>query len=541
MKLFNPAAPVFIFLACGLLLVSCGRSAYQETTMPQASPTANPASPDPALNLLPKPESVNAGEGRFTLSPTAAIYVAPPTAELTEIGRYLAGPLRASTGYELPVEDAADLAGDGHILLTTDGGDPALGDEGYTLMVTPRQVVATAYRPAGLFYAVQTIRQLLPAGIEAADVQAGPWTMPAVEIVDHPRFAWRGAMLDVARHFFGVDEVRRYIDLMALYKLNRLHLHLTDDQGWRIMIDSWPRLALHGGSTAVGGGPGGYFTQSDYATLVAYAQSRYITLIPEIEMPGHTNAALASYAELNCDGQARPLYTGYEVGFSSLCIGEEVTDRFVDDVIRELAAITPGRYIHVGGDEALSTPAEAYVAFMSRVQAIVESYGKEMVGWGEIRRIPLSPTTLVQYWDTNPAAAAAPAELAGRAGLQLIMSPGSRTYLDMQYDPTTPLGLHWAGYIEVRDAYAWDPASLLPGIGEEAIAGVEAPLWSETLTTMADIEFMAFPRLLGIAEIGWSAAAGRSWDEYRLRLAAHGPRLQALGVNFYRSPQVDWK
>jgi hexosaminidase len=501
-----------------------------------------PVSADLELNLIPKPVSVEAAEGRFTLSPTAAIQIAPPTAELRAIGRYLGERLRASTGYELPVRDAADLSGDGHILLTTLGGDPGLGEEGYVLTVTPRQVTAAANGPAGLFYAVQTIRQLLPAAVESLAAQPGPWTMPAVSIVDYPRYAWRGAMLDVARHFFGVEDVKRYIDLMAFYKLNRLHLHLTDDQGWRIMIDSWPRLALYGGRTAVGGDPGGYYTQAEYAAIVAYAQSRYITVVPEIEMPGHTNAALASYAELNCDHKARPLYTGIEVGFSSLCIRDEATYRFVNDVIGELATLTPGPYLHVGGDEALSTPEEEYVDFMRRVQEIVQAHGKQMVGWAEIRRIDLAPTSVVQYWDTHPAAVARTiAELSGREGLRLIASPGARAYLDMQYDPATPLGLHWAGYVEVRDSYDWDPATLLPGIGEAAIIGVEAPLWTETLRTMADVEYMAFPRLLGIAEIGWSPAAGRAWDDYRLRLAAHGPRLEALGVNFYRSPQVSWR
>lgn len=506
------------------------------------SPVTVPPSSDVELNLIPKPVSVAAADGFFTLSPEAAITIAPETARLREIGDYLGERLRASTGYDLRVLDASASSSDGNILLTTVGGDPELGEEGYVLSVTPQQITATAYRPAGLFYAVQTIRQLLPAAVESPDEQAGPWTLPEVNIRDYPRYPWRGAMLDVARHFFNVEDVMRYVDLMALYKLNRLHLHLSDDQGWRIMIDSWPDLALYGGSTAVGGDPGGYYTQEEYAAIVAYAQSRYITIVPEIEMPGHTNAALASYAELNCDRQARPLYTGIEVGFSSLCIQEEATFRFVDDVLGELAALTPGPYIHVGGDEALSTPEDDYVAFMRRVQDIVQAHGKQMVGWGEISRIELSPSSVIQFWDTNPAAVARmTAQMGGREGLHIIMSPGSRAYLDMQYDPSTPLGLHWAGYIEVRDAYDWDPATLVPGIGEEVIVGVEAPLWTETLRTMADVEYMAFPRLLGIAEIGWSPAAARVWDEYRLRLAAHGPRLQALGVNFYPSPQVEWR
>ena len=346
----------------------------------------------------------------------------------------------------------------------------------------------------------------------------------------------------MARHFFSVAEVKRYIDLISQYKVNVLHLHLSDDQGWRIAIDSWPRLATYGGSTEVGGGPGGYYTKADYREIVRYARARYIELVPEIDTPGHTNAALASYAELNCDGQAPPLYTGIEVGFSSLCVDKDITYEFLDDVVRELAALTPGRYLHIGGDEAQSTEEADYVRFIERVQRIVRRHGKRMMGWAEIAQAPLLPGTLAQYWNTATGSEEG-TEVARQAVAQdakLVMSPANHAYLDMKYDPSTPLGLSWAGYVEVRDSYEWDPAGLVDGVGERDLAGVESALWSETLEDTSDIEFMAFPRLPGIAEIGWSPRAGRSWDEYRLRLAAQGPRWDAQGVNFYRSAQVPW-
>ncbi len=353
-------------------------------------------------------------------------------------------------------------------------------------------------------------------------------------IRDYPRFGWRGMMLDVARHFFDVEDVKRLIDLMAYYKLNRLHLHLTDDQGWRLMIESWPKLATVGGSTAVGGGTGGFYTQADYAEIVAYAQSRYIMVVPEIDLPGHTNAALASYPELNCDDQAPPLYTETEVGFSSLCINKEITYRFVDDVIGEVAALTPGPYIHIGGDEALSTDKEEYIAFIGRVQEIVRAHGKQMIGWEEIAQADLDPSSIAQHWHDEQA------RVAVEQGVKVIMSPGAHAYLDMKYDDATPLGLDWAGTVNVEKAYDWDPATHIHGVSEADILGVESPLWSETLETIADIEIMTFPRLLGHAEIGWSPATGRSWDEYRQRLATHGPRLTALAVHFYRSPLIQW-
>ncbi len=320
---------------------------------------------------------------------------------------------------------------------------------------------------------------------------------------------------------------------MALYKLNRLHLHLTDDQGWRLMIESWPKLAEVGGSTAVNGDPGGYYSQAEYSDLVEYARSRYIDIVPEIDLPGHTNAALASYPQLNCDGKAPALYTGTEVGFSSLCIDSEITYEFLDDVIGELAALTPGPYIHIGGDEAHSTPAEDYRRFMQRVQQIVQAHGKQMLGWAEIAQIELAPGSVVQFWQGDFANRAA------AQGVKLIMSPADRIYLDMKYDDSTALGLNWAGNIDVERAYSWDPAKLFPDVGEDDILGVEAPVWTETLRTMDDLEFLVFPRLLGIAEIGWSPAAGRSWDEYRQRLTGHAARLEALGVDFYRGWMED--
>jgi hexosaminidase len=343
----------------------------------------------------------------------------------------------------------------------------------------------------------------------------------------------------VARHFFSVDEVKRYIDLISQYKINVLHLHLSDDQGWRIVIDSWPRLATVGGSTEVGGGPGGYYTKSDYREIVRSAADRYLTVVPEIDTPGHTNAALASYAELNCNRVAPPLQTGTEVGLSSLCVDKEITYRFLDDVMRELAELTPGAYLHLGGDEAHETSDEDYLTFLERLQPIVARYGKRMIGWEEIAKAPLRPGTLVQHWST-----AAGPELARQAvaqGVRLVMSPANHAYLDMKYHPSTPLGLSWAGFVEVRDSYEWDPAALVDGVGETDVAGVESALWSETLETIGDVEFMAFPRLPGLAEIGWSPRGKRSWDEYRLRLAAQGPRWEAQGVNFYRSPQVPWE
>jgi hexosaminidase len=462
------------------------------------------------------------------------------------VGAYAAGLLRPATGYPLPVvrrtvrEDAPRTAAPPGIVLTLLTGDRGLGDEGYRLRTTSRSVVIGARTAAGLFHGVQTLRQLLPAAVErrAAAVPRTAWTVPDADVTDTPRYAYRGAMLDVARHFLTVAQTERYIDDLALYKINVLHLHLTDDQGWRIAVASWPRLAAYGGSTQVGGGPGGYWTRDQYRALVRYAAARYLTVVPEIDGPGHSNAALASYPGLNCDGVAPPLYTGTAVGFSSLCTRLERTYAFESDVLREVAALTPGPYLHIGGDEARATNPADYTAFVDRVQTIVGSYGKKVIGWHQIDSAHPVPGALAQYWGTGGDRTAVVA--AARAGTGVIMSPANKAYLDMKYTPATALGLSWAGTVEVRDSYDWDPAAYLPGLPAASVHGVEAALWTETLATTPELEYMTFPRLPGIAETGWSPAATHDWSAYRVRLAAQAPRWTALGIAFYRSPQVDW-
>jgi hexosaminidase len=484
-------------------------------------------------SLIPVPAEFAPGNAFFVLNHDARILVEPTAPEVLRVGNFLANALRPATGLALPVMSAANAAARGNILLALND-ERALGDEGYTLEITPAAVTLRAPRAAGLFYGVQTLRQLFPPAIESQTQQNEIRRVPTGMVRDAPRYAWRGAMLDVARHFFKVAEVKRFIDLLARYKMNRLHLHLSDDQGWRIEIKAWDNLTTIGGSTGVDGKNGGYFTQAEYRELAAYAAEQYITLVPEIDTPGHTNAALASYAELNRDGVARELYTGSEVGFSSLCIDKEITYKFLDDVIRELAALTPGAYIHIGGDEAHATAADAYKKFIQRVEKIVQAHSKQMVGWEEIAQANISPQTVAQIWRGEHGARAV------AQGVRVILSPASKTYLDMQYDETSPLGLHWAGYLEVRDAYDWNPETLLQGVGAENILGVEAPLWSETLVTLRDIEYMALPRLTAIAEIGWSPQAQRDWHAYRARVAAQGARWQLMGLNYYRSPQIDW-
>lgn len=485
--------------------------------------------------LIPKPTSIHTADGDFRITPETKIITRISDKELASIGNALSEAIQHISGYAPPFEAASPDHQQGNIQLLLNS-DTSLGEEGYELSITADSILVGANRPAGLFYGVQTLRQLLPADRSGTlrHAQGGALSLPAVSIRDTPRFAWRGAMLDVARHFFGIEDVKRYIDLISHYKLNRLHLHLSDDQGWRIEIKSWPRLAEVGGSTQVGGSAGGFYTQEQYREIVEYARSRYITIVPEIDTPGHTNAALASYAELNSSEEAPALYQGTQVGFSTLWINSEITYKFLADVIGELAALTPTPYIHIGGDEARSTPEDDYKKFIKRIQEIVIAHGKTPIGWSEIGEAELLPGTITQFWIS------AGYENARRQGAKIILSPAQKSYLDMKYDASTPLGLDWAGLVSVKDAYDWEPGSYMEGLEESDLLGLEAPLWTETVLTMKDIEYMTFPRLLGIAELAWSPK-GQNWEEYRQRLAAQGIRMEAMGINFFRSPDVDWE
>jgi hexosaminidase len=500
---------------------------------------AHAAAPAPTLtSVIPAPVEAHPQVGAdFRLGPQTVIQTPPGSATVAAIGDQLARALRPATGFPLPV---TSTAGTSVIALLLGPAEARLGNEGYRLTVSPASVTIRANQPAGLYAGAQTLRQLLPAAIDATTVQTRTWTVPGGTILDYPRFAYRGAMLDEARHFHTPDEIKAYIDELTRFKINYLHLHLADDQGWRIQIDSWPRLTTVSGApgTGVDGVGGGYLTKAQYADLVSYAAARYITIVPEIDMPGHVNAAQVAYPELTCSGVAPRPRTDTAVGYSSLCISKDVTYRFVDDVIRELAAMTPGPYIHIGGDEAQATPAADYLTFEQRVLPIVARYGKTAYGWHEIAKSPSSSTAIAQYWDTSRTNSAV--ATAVTRGTKVVMSPANKAYLDMKYTSSTVLGQDWAGLIEVKTAYGWDPGTLVTGVPESAVLGVEAPLWSETLRSLDDIEFMAFPRLPAIAELGWSPASTHGWTSFRARLGAYGPRWTLQGVNFYRSPQVAW-
>lgn len=408
-------------------------------------------------------------------------------------------------------------------------------NEGYELFVDKNGMEIKAKWPAGILYGLQTLRQMYMQRQVDTTTGTNKEAIPAGRILDYPRFGYRGMMLDIARHFFSPDDIKSLIDKMALYKMNHLHLHLTDDQGWRIEIKSWPKLTTVGGKTEVGGGEGGYLTQEDYLDIQAYAQKRNITIVPEIDMPGHTHAALVSYPELACDTEKREHYTGMRVGFSTLCWKKDVVYQFVDDVIMELADLTTGPYIHIGGDESQVTPMEAYIPFIERAKSIVNKYGKTVVGWDEIAHAKLDNNDVVQWWNNEKNTL-----MGVEQGTKVIISPAKRIYLDMKYNEDTKLGLKWSGLIEVDKAYNWTLRDLAPNIPESSVLGIESPLWAETTETIDDVEFLVFPRLCGVAEKAWSKEKLKmDWDEYSGRLKMHYPILDKLDVNYYKSPLLD--
>lgn len=511
-------------------------------------------SPIPSLKdagIIPNPASMEVGEGIFTLETDATIKLIGESIELQNLGEYLASRIRPATGFEIPISYEF-----GNLVLELRTG----GVEGsYELEISSTEAKIIASSGSGLFYGIQTLLQIFPVEIENKSFVNISWILPQGKIIDLPEYQYRGSMLDVARHFIPVADVKDYLDQMAVLKLNFLHLHLTDDQGWRIEIKSWPKLTQIGGSTEVGGGEGGFYSQEDYKDIVAYAAQYYITIVPEVDMPGHTNSVLASYAELNPgvnlpngkldslnkapldyqmpnkNPQAAELYTGIEVGFSTFATELELTYQFVDDVVREISSLSPGPYFHIGGDESHVTKKEDYIYFIERVQDIVVKYGKTNIGWDEVATAKLIPGSVAQFWALEENA-----KLAKNQGNKVLMSPSKKAYLDMKYDSSTRIGLHWAAYIELDSAYLWSPETYVNGLVKEDILGVEAPLWTETVTNSKDLAYLVFPRLGAIAEVAWSKTERKDWESFQKRIAIQGKRWDINGIEFYRSPKVNW-
>ncbi|RKN80016.1 family 20 glycosylhydrolase [Ulvibacterium marinum] len=486
-------------------------------------------------SFMPKPLKIIPTHSAFALDRYTAIFTSENESEYEKVGQFLAKKIKAKIDVEIPVNSDAPEGTQRVIYINRSDSLEMESPEAYELYITQDTVILNSNTAEGAFRGIQTLRQIIPEASNDTLAEQRIWPIPSGKIIDNPNFAYRGSMLDVARHFFSVEDVKKYIDLLAYYKINVLHLHLTDDQGWRIEIKSWPKLTEIGGSTEVGGEAGGFFTQEDYKEIVAYAAERYMTIIPEVDMPGHTNAASVSYPFLNGNGKTPKLYEGTHVGFSTFNTRKDTVYAFIDDVVREISAITPGPYFHIGGDESHVTKKRDYIYFVERVEKIVQKHGKRMIGWDEVATADIDSTSIAQWWASEENA-----KKAVEKGMQLIVSPAKKAYLDMQYDTLSKHGLHWAAYIPVDTAYVWNPDTY-GGIPKENILGVEAPLWSETISNIDELEYLAFPRVLGYSELSWSTEENRDWEDYKVRLANQAPFLDRMDVKYYPSPLIDWK
>ncbi|MGE5360211.1 MAG: beta-N-acetylhexosaminidase [Bacteroidales bacterium] len=524
------------------------------------------ASPDPArpIAIIPKPVSVAAQTGFFTLSANTIIQTDSATAEL---GRGLAAYLEPATGFRLRVQAQAATTSS-RISLALDPRLERLGPEGYTLDVGPHRVVARAFKPAGIFYAMQSLRQLLPPEIfREARVAGVAWTMPAVRIEDKPRFSWRGMHLDVGRHFMPREFVKKYIDLLALHKMNTFHWHLTDDQGWRIEIRKYPKLTEVGAwrkQTVTGHQPdrmedakydgvphGGFYTQDDIREVVAYAAARYITIVPEIEMPGHAQAAIAAYPELGVDGAPTEVGTWWGV-YDNILNPTDNTVRFMQDVLTEVMDLFPGRFIHVGGDEAektrwkaspvvqarikqlgLADEEELQSWFIRQMDSFIASKGRRLIGWDEILQGGLAPGATVMSWRGVKGGVTA-----AQQGHDVVMAPTSHTYFDYyQAKPEDREPLAIGGYVPIDKVYSFDPVP--PDLGADFakhVLGAQGQLWTEYIQTPRQLEYMAFPRACALAEVVWTPPAAKDFADFVRRLDVHARRLAILDVNAAVTP-----
>ena len=544
----------------------------------QASHAQAQATP-PMPPIVPKPVSMTMGRGRFAVTPGTRIVAASGPA--AAVAQDLAGYLRPATGYRLPV--VAGTSEPGAITLELSSRAAVPGDpdgEGYRLTVTPAGVTLAAATAHGLYNGVQTIRQLLPVWINRPSAMPGPWTMPAVQIADHPRYTYRGVMLDIARHYESPAAAEQLIAQAAADKINVFHLHLSDDQGFRIVINGFPNLTAIGGQGSVGTGgrtmdPGGYWTQAEYRAVVADAQAHFMTLIPEVDSPGHNNAIIMSEyndttnpllnghpQDINCSANHPPQwdFTG-DVGYSALCPASANTWTIMSAIIHQLDAMTPGRYHDLGGDEVPSTvlSQSQYAEFINTEAGIIQAEGKTVMGWADLAGpgTDIKSPSVAEYW--NPASGSQSGTITGTEavakGMQVVMAPANHTYLDQKYvagsagnvPPT--LGLSWAcnSGCDVDQFYNWDPGSYVTGVTDRNVIGVEGAIWGETVVNLSNVDYMVFPRLPALAEVAWSPKETRTstsspaYQDFVGRLAAQGGRFLAGGENFYPSPEVPWR
>ncbi|WP_093825080.1 beta-N-acetylhexosaminidase [Spirosoma endophyticum] len=520
------------------------------------------------IQLIPQPVSVQPQTGVFTLTKSTTINY--DQADGKAVADMLSQQLNVPTGFGFVAKPGK--AGKIQLNLNTTS-NAQLGSEGYTLDASPKGVTITANRPAGLFYGIQTLTQLLPKEIGSQATTTATWTVPAVKITDYPRFGWRGIMLDVSRHFFPKDDVKQYIDQLAKLKFNTFHWHLTDDNGWRIEIKSLPKLTEvgawrvartgHYGDLAEPkpGEPtpyGGFYTQNDIREIVAYAQARNVTIVPEVDVPGHSMAALAAYPELSCTKAIVSVNPGtafsewYGNGTFKMKVentlnpSDEKVYEFLDKVFTEIAALFPNPYIHVGGDEcykgywAQDPGCQALMKklnirhvedlqgyFMGRVEKILTAKGKKLLGWDEILEGGISPTATVMSWRGIKGGIEAAKE-----GHNVVMTPSTFAYLDyMQGDPTIDAPIY--ANLRTQKTYSYEPVP--DGVEAKYILGGQGNLWTEQIPNLRYAEYMTYPRGWALSEVFWSPKEVKNWPNFVRRMETHFERADIAQVNYSKA------
>jgi hexosaminidase len=509
--------------------------------------------------IIPRPRRYERQDGGFVLDPDTKIFIVKGTAKGNTVGGYAVELVVRATGIK-PTVSFIDDDRPRHnaILLTTRNAPRRLGAEGYRLEVKPRSILICAVKPVGLFYGLQSLRQLLPAEIERRPKQSRAWKVPCGLIEDSPRFSWRGMHLDVCRHFFGPESVKKYLDLLALHKMNVFHWHLTEDQGWRIEIRKYSKLTRVGAwrdgtcrHYPRGGKDtrrhGGYFTQDQVREIVAYAAERFITVVPEIEMPGHCRAAIAAYPELGCTERPCRVYTGLAGSIEAFCAGKDRVFDFLQDVLAEVMDLFPGRYLHIGGDEVnkkrwracpkcqrrmrdegLADEDALQSYFIARIAKYVHSQGRRIIGWGEILDGGLPPQAAVMTWQGVAAGIEA-----ARMGHPVVIAPWPTLYFDTRPvripDYSGP-GLSWT--TNLKTVYDFDPTDGFRPAEQRNILGAQGCLWTEFVNNQEELEYMLLPRLAAVAEMTWSPREARDWDDFSRRLRTYKKRLRTMGHNY---------
>ena len=501
------------------------------------------------ISIIPQPASITPHEGVFILNSTTVVTTSPGA---ESVGRYLIEAVETDTGLNMTFASAKRTRGG--IALQLDTALDHCGSEGYELDVSPERIVLKAQMPAGLFYGVLTLRQLILSSKStlAPEQQVSSAIQPCARVVDKPRFEWRGLMLDCSRTFWSKDYIRRYIDLLAFHKMNKLHLHLTDDQGWRVEIKAFPRLTDVGSKfdPRYEGETNGYYSQEDIRELVCYAASRFVTIVPEIDLPGHFTAGLAAYPELSYTGRKDLWIYPYDKRPESiapltediLCAGNEKVFDFLEIVLEELMNLFPTQYIHIGGDEAPKTRWEVCEKCQARIQAEglkdeheLQSYmtqrmadylgrrRRKLVGWDEIMEGGLAENAVVMYWRGW---IKGPDVEAARTGREVVMSPTTHCYFDYSYDT-----------ISTELVYSFEPVSSeLTAEQSEKILGVQANMWTHIARSEADVDRQIFPRLSALAEVAWTENSSRDWNDFKDRMQLHRLRLDKLGVPYFVDP-----